>query len=132
MGVSDNNAVFGPDAVFTRQNLSFFVPAVAVSQAGLELWTHDPGYPFQILAFEVYCTAVVATAALDLLIESTDAMTQLTPVANIHTAGVINSDGTEYGDDDEEIKVTTTTNGSGEITAANIQVTIRRRAQTVE
>lgn len=131
MGVADNNAVYGDDAIFTRQNLSFHVPLVANSQSALELWSHTPGFAFQILAVEVYCTAMTGACAINGKIKTTAFMSALTPVGAIHTAATINSDGTEYGDDDEVIFIYVTTDVSGDLTAASFQLTYRRRAQSI-
>lgn len=132
MGVADSNAVYGPDAIFTRQNLSFYIAAIANSQAAVEQWSHTPGYSFQILGFEVYCTGVTANCSIDLLIGTTSVLTAaLVPVADIHTPATIKSDGSEYGDDDDIIYVKATTDGTGDLTAANFQLTFRRRAQSI-
>lgn len=132
MGVSDANAVYGDNARFTHKPISFYVETVAVSQTDLELFEHTPGYAFQIIGFEVYAVSVTAAVSLNLLIGSTTVLTTpLVPVAAAGTAGVIVATGVEYGDDDDKIHVQVTTDGSGDVTAANIQIWIRRRAQDV-
>jgi hypothetical protein len=131
MGVADNNAVYGSNAIFTRQNLSFHVPAVANAQTALELWSHTPGFAFQILGLEVYCTAVTAICTIAGKIKTTVFMSPLTPVAAIHTEATILTTGVEYGDDDEVIYIYVTTDAGGDLTAASFQLTYRRRAQSI-
>ena len=130
MGVSDANAVFGPNARFTHKPISVYVETVAVSQTDLELFQHTPGYNFEIIGFEVYAVSVTAAVTLNLLIGATSVITPvLTPVAGAGTAAVMKTDGSEYGDDDDIIYIQCTTDGSGDVTAANMQIWIRRRAQ---
>lgn len=132
MGVSDANAVYGPNARFTHKPISFYLETIAVSQTGLELFQHTPGYHFEIVGFEVYAVAVTAAASVSLLIGATVAITPvLVPVAGAGTAAVMKTDGSEYGDDDDIIYVQGTTDGSGDITGANFQIWIRRRAQSI-
>ena len=130
MGVADSNAVHGPNARFTHKPIGFYIETVAVSQTGLEMFQHTPGYNFEIVGFEVYAVSVTAAVSLNLLIGSNTVLTTpLVPVAGAGTAGVLLATGVEYGDDDDIVYVQCTTDGSGDVTAANVQIWIRRRAQ---
>ncbi|MCK5651200.1 MAG: hypothetical protein KAJ42_07480 [Gemmatimonadetes bacterium] len=132
MGVSDANAVYGDNARFTHKPISVYVETVAVSQTALELFQHTPGYAFQIVGFTVYAVSVTAVVSLNLLIGSTSVITAvLVPVAAAEAAATIKSDGSEYGADDDIVYIQTTTDGAGDVTGANINIWIRRRAQDV-
>ena len=132
MGVGDNNAVYGPDARFTHKPVSFYVHAVANSQADVEQFEFTPPYNFEIVGFEVYAGSVTATASLDLKIATVSCLSAaLTPVAAASAKATINSDGTEYGDADDAVTVHATTNGSGAIGTMNGQIWIRRKAADV-
>jgi len=132
MGVADNNAVYGDNARFTHNTLSIYQHITLISQTALELWTHTPGYAFQIIALEVYCMSLAGTSSFDLHIGAVSALSAvLTPVALIHTAAAINTDGTEYGDDDDIISILYTSDGSGVVNASTFQLTLRRRAQDI-
>ena len=132
MGVSDANAVYGPNARFTHAPISFYIETVAVSQTGLEQFQFTPGFHFELVRFSVYAVAVTAAVSLSVLIGATVAIDPvLTPVAGAGVDAVIKSDGSEYGDDDDIIYVQCTTDGSGDVTMASCNLWIRRRAASV-
>jgi len=132
MGVSDANAVYGPNARFTHKPISFYNHLTIVSQTGLEIFEHTPGYNFEIVGFEVYAESVVATISFNLLIEAVSVITPvLTPVALAGTAAVMLATGVEYGSATDVIYVQYTSNGTGETGPTNFQIWIRRRAADV-
>lgn len=132
MGVSDANAVYGSNARFTHKPISFYLETIAVSQTALEVYEHVPGYHFEIVGFEVYAVSVTATVTFDLKIGTTSVLSAvLTPVAATAAKATIKTDGSEYGDADDVITIQGTTNGTGDATAAQFQIWIRRRAASI-
>lgn len=132
MGVSDANAVYGPNARFTHKALAFYLETIAVSQTDLELFEHTPGYHFEIVGFEVYAVSVTAISTFNLLIQTTSVLSAvLTPVAAAGTKATIKSDGSEYGGVTDKVYIQGTTDGSGDTTAAQFHIWLRRRAASI-
>lgn len=132
MGVSDANAVYGDNARFTHQTIGRHITTVAVSQTGLEQFQHTPGFNFEIIRFSVYAVSVTAAVSLNLLIGATTVLTTpLVPVAGAEADGVLLDTGVEYGSATDIIYVQATTDGSGDVTDADVTIWLRRRAADI-
>jgi len=132
MGATDANAVVGENARYTHKPMSIYKHLTLQSQTDTEIWQHTPGYNFEIIGFEVYCVADANVTTFNLLITATSVLTAvLDPVAGAAAAGVMKTDGSQYGTAIEIVYIQYTSGVAGVVGEATFQVWIRRRAADV-
>lgn len=99
--------------------------AVAVSQSDAKLASFQAPFGFTISEVCVHCSAVVATASVDVKEATTSILSSaITPVADTNTLGTI-SDGVIA--DNAAVNIHVTTDGSGEITDLVVTLTCKRQ-----
>lgn len=100
---------------------------VPISQTDLAVGIHRPGYRFRVLGVEVFCSAVAATASIDVKIGAVSVLNAvITPSAAARVAGVLSAVlANVVGTATEDITVEATTDGTGTIDDLVVTVVTR-------
>ena len=100
--------------------------AVAISQTDVELLEFKPGKRFVIEEVQVYASAVVAAATIDVKIGGVSVLsTVVTPVADTATIGALVAAALRKGTSSSTFTVHVTTDGSGTLTDLQVTVALR-------
>jgi hypothetical protein len=139
MAVTDKKVHFA--ALFAREPFAFSIASVPISQAavifGIAVPYQGAQSPFpyamkgwQVENVQVFCTAIAATAQVDIQCGTHAAPVTvltglITPVAGIVTQGVLVAPSARRFNLTDEIDLKCTTNGTGTLTNLMVTVTIR-------
>lgn len=139
MSTTDKKVHFA--ALFAREPFSFGLSSIAINQAavifGIVVPYQGATSPFpyamkgwQVENVQVFCTAIVATAQVDVQGgvhgATTSVLTGLvTPVAGAVTQGVLVAPASRRFNLSDELNVKFTTNGTGTLTNVMVTVTLR-------
>lgn len=125
MAVSDKKMLNSGKATF--KCVTCEIGATATGQTALEVDSFIPGFNFEVVRVEAYCTAIAAAATVNVLIGSTTVLTgAITPVAGTATAGTLaTSKAARRGSSTEAVNVVYTTDGTGSLTKGKVRVWIR-------
>lgn len=127
------------DALFVKEFLDFVKASVGINQAAaligaLKPWQFAPNIgrrlPYikgwLIENVQVFCTAVAATASVDVLIGAASVLTAaVVPVAGNIVQGALVGRLARIGKPTDQLNIRVTTNGTGTITDLAVLVTIR-------
>lgn len=125
MAVKDVN--LSPTAHAAKACVTMPVGSTATGQTALEVGSVVPGYNFEVVRVEAYCTDMTATATVNVLIETASCMTgAITMVDATPVAGTLaTSVASRRGSATDALNLVYTTDGSGEIVKGVVQVWIR-------
>lgn len=125
MGLADHDVLSDQGIGWKRAVVT--KESVPISQTDAEIGAFRPGKRFFVEEVQVYCSAVAATATVNVKVAGTTILTgQVTPVAGSIVFGtLVSAVATQKGGATDEITVEVTTNGTGTITDLRVDARYR-------